>query len=505
MPASNIAFRTDATSKIGTGHFMRCLTLAEALKKQGAYIRFVCRGLPAHLSSMLAVKGMQLAQLDDEMTETADSDLAHAQWLGTSQVQDAKATATALSDQVWDWIIVDHYALDARWERMLRGVCKKIMVIDDIADREHDCDVLLDQNYYVDMQERYVGKVPEHCRMLLGPRYALLRQEFQDLRENIKPRTGGVKRILVFFGGVDADNYTGLAIQALAAIASQGVHVDVVIGAQHPSREQIEQACKNLGYICHVQTTRMAQLMAEADMAIGAGGTAIWERCCVGLPALSLSVAENQRRQVLDAAEAGFLYAPAIMGDNLENLVERHIQVLLENPTLLKLISTLAMKAVDGKGTIRIATSLAGGEIEIREANEGDSQKLFEWRNHPNIRAVSRNTAPIVWEDHQRWFNSILADKNRSLLIGEVDGKTVGVVRFDNEDDIAEVSIYLVPQGGFKGKGRNLLLSAELWLKQNKPEIKKVRAEALAGNLISQNLFIAANYHMHSICYMKEL
>lgn len=504
MTATHIAFRTDATSQIGTGHFMRCLTLAEALKKQGAQIRFVSRGMPTHLRDMLAAKGMQFASLDSETSESIGEDLAHAHWLGTSQAQDAQATIQALADRQWDWIVVDHYALDARWESALRESTKQILVIDDIADRQHDCDVLLDQNYYADIQTRYDGKVPVHCQRMLGPRYALLREEFSKLRSQIKPRTGVVKKILVFFGGVDADNYTGLAIQALAAIGNKALHIDVVIGVQHPYREQIQQACAAQGYACHVQTTRMAHLMAEADLAIGAGGTATWERCCLGLPALSLCVADNQRKQIADAAEAGLLYAPS-SGGALVDMIRCHTKTLLENPSLLKLISTAGMNAVDGKGATRIANALGVSDIEIRAANESDSQKLFEWRNHPSIGAVSRNNAPIAWEDHQRWFGSVLADKDRDLLIGAIENESVGVVRFDKEGDVAEVSIYLVPDGGFAGQGHNLLLRAERWLKAKRPEIKAIRAGVLGENTASKNLFLGTNYRMHTIIYLKNL
>ena len=168
--------------------------------------------------------------------------------------------------------------------------------------------MLLDQNYYADMQTRYVSKVPSHCQLLLGPRYALLREEFRTLREQINVRTGDVKKILVFFGGVDADNYTNLAIQALAEL-NVTQSVDIVIGAQHPNREQIKQACIAHGFICHIQTTRMAELMAEADLAIGAGGSASWERCCLGLPALLLAIADNQIEiaKALDLINACFI------------------------------------------------------------------------------------------------------------------------------------------------------------------------------------------------------
>jgi UDP-2,4-diacetamido-2,4,6-trideoxy-beta-L-altropyranose hydrolase len=502
MIATHIAFRTDATSQIGTGHFMRCLTLAEALKKQGGQIRFVSRGLPTHLRDMLATKGMQFASLDIETTESIGEDLTHAQWLGTSQVQDAQVTMQALSDQQWDWIVVDHYALDARWENVLRASTKQIMVIDDIADRQHDCDVLLDQNYYADMQTRYDGKVPAHCQQLLGPRYALLRDEFRKLREQVKPRTGKVKRILVFFGGVDAGNYTGVAVDALAGLDIKGVDVDVVIGAQHPYRPQIEAACATQRYACHVQTTRMAELMAAADLAIGAGGSATWERCCLGLPTLSICVAANQQKQIADAAQEGFLYSPVIDTD-LAVVIQNHTTALLENDHLRRLISHRAMQAVDGRGVLHIIGNLGCSGMVMRKANEEDSPKLFEWRNHPSIRSASRNVDPITWENHQNWFASVLGSQDRVLLIGRIGETPIGVVRFDRQESCAEVSIYLVPDINCSGQGRNLLLSAEQWLKANRPEIKCIRASVLGGNEPSHRLFLGADYRVDTTHYLK--
>jgi UDP-2,4-diacetamido-2,4,6-trideoxy-beta-L-altropyranose hydrolase len=499
-----IAVRVDASSIIGTGHFMRCLTLADALKQRGAQIRFVSRHLPEYLSSMLAAKGHEFALIDSVQNEVVLDELAHAHWLGTSQAQDAQTTVQALSDQSWDSLVVDHYALDARWESIMRGTVLQIMVIDDIADRQHDCDVLLDQNFYADMQTRYTGKVPEHCKLLLGPRYALLRDEFRKLREQVNPRTGAVKRILVFFGGVDVDNYTGRAIEALSEIDISGLNVDVVIGAQHPRRAEIEASCAANRFVCHVQTNRMAELMVNADLAIGAGGSATWERCCLGLPALAFCTADNQQRQLADAAQEGLLYAP--MGnDDLVSVLKNHLKALLENAALLKLISSTAMRAVDGRGVIRVASTLGVNGIKIRAANIDDSLKLFEWRNHPSIRAVSRNKINIEWNDHQLWFAAVLSDKDRLQLIGHIGNEFAGVVRFDTEGDVAEVSIYLVPGGGFSGQGRNLLLSAEQWLKENRPDIKYIRAGVLDGNEPSQRLFLGSGYQVESTQYIKKL
>ncbi len=352
-----IAFRADASAEIGTGHFMRCLTLADELKKQGAYILFISRNLPLYLSEMLSKKGVGYIPLTTDSTQKSTDELAHSSWLGTSQAQDAQATLQTLADKSWDWIIVDHYALDKRWESAVRGSCKKLMVIDDIADRQHDCDVLLDQNYYADMQTRYLNKVPEHCQLLLGPRFALLRDEFRSMREKVKVRTGEVEKILVFFGGVDSGNYTSLAIQALAELNSKQ-QVDVVIGVQHPNREQIQQACINHGFICHVQTMRMAELMAEADLAIGAGGSASWERCCLGLPALLVAVSKNQIDIVkaLDSIEACYYLGEK---DSVNSSSIQHsFNELLVAPDQVQSISQQAFSLVDGLGINRVSEVL---------------------------------------------------------------------------------------------------------------------------------------------------
>lgn len=352
-----VAFRTDASSQIGTGHFMRCLTLADELKKQGAYICFISRNLPPHLIEMLNTKEVEYISLITDATQEPIDELAHSNWLGTSQAQDAQATVQALASQSWDWVIVDHYGLDERWEKAVRAKCKKLMVIDDLADRQHDCDVLLDQNYYVEMQARYVSKVPAHCQLLLGPRYALLREEFRTLREKVKVRTGDVKKILVFFGGVDADNFTSLALQALSEL-NITLQVDVVIGSQHPNREQVRQACINYGFICHVQTTRMAELMAEADLAIGAGGSASWERCCLGLPALLIAVSGNQINiaKSLDSVGAcNYLgERDAINSSSIQDSVNK----LLVAPDEVLSISQQAFSLVDGLGVNRVSKTL---------------------------------------------------------------------------------------------------------------------------------------------------
>jgi UDP-2,4-diacetamido-2,4,6-trideoxy-beta-L-altropyranose hydrolase len=498
-----VAFRVDASSQIGTGHFMRCLTLAEAIKKQGANICFVSRNLPLYLSEMLNIKGIELIPLNANDDADSIDELAHASWLGVSQAQDAQETVKYLYGQVHDWMVVDHYALDARWESIVRPNVKKIMVIDDLADRHHDCDILLDQNYYADMKTRYKDKIPAHCQLFLGPEYALLRDEFRALREHVKVRLGEVKKVLVFFGGFDANNYTLQAIESLAEV-NAGFQVDVVIGAQHPFKDLIEKTCAKYSFVCHVQISYMANLMAGADLAIGAGGTAIWERCCLGLPTISICAAENQSKQISDAAEEGFLYAP-LLGKDLMQSIRLHTQVLLGNPPLIRFISNAGMKLVDGKGVLRVASWIESSLIEMRKVTLNDSKNIFEWRNNRKIRGVSRNSELIRWDEHQKWFDAVLADSKRQLLIGMIDENQIGVVRFDIEKDVAEVSIYLVPEKDYFGKGKGLLLASEEWLKINHPKIKSINATVMSGNEVSKRLFLGSGYRISSTSYKKDL
>lgn len=346
-----VAFRVDASREIGTGHVMRCLALAEYLKKHMIRVRFIARHMPLYLLELIISKGFEFKQLSSQSDGRFNSDLQHAEWLGTSHYSDAEDTIAALADKKWDWLIVDHYGLDYQWELMMRGCAQKLLVIDDIADRQHACEVLLDQNFYMDMQTRYINKVPSHCNLLLGPNYALLRSEFGALRQQIKHRSGAVKNILVFFGGIDADNFTGTVLQLLADLVDTELHVDVVIGAQHPNLEQIQELCFTHEYVCHIQTIYMAKLMSTADLAIGAGGSASWERCCLGLPSLLIPIAKNQ----VNIAKALDLIGACVYVEPIDIInIKTIITNLINNQRQLELLSERSFALVDGQGVHRV-------------------------------------------------------------------------------------------------------------------------------------------------------
>lgn len=469
-------------------------------------MRFVCRKLKGHLTEVIEEHGYSVTSLAAPVAECQSESSDYRSWLGVSWQDDAKDTRRAIDDfdKKPDWLIVDHYGLDSRWEETLGRVVGRIAAIDDLANRRHTCDLLLDQNHYENSNTRYFGKVPEHCQLLLGPRYALLQRDFRVARNAITARSGPIRGILVFFGGHDVRNYTMVAIDALNSIGLRGVKVDVVIGAQNPNREEIVAACDLRGFICHVQTHRMPGLMSEAGLAIGAGGSTTWERCCLGLPCLTFALAENQRGLVHDAALAGLLFAPDIDPSDGEALA-KHLQVFVESPLLLEAMSRRSMKAVDGRGTDRVLRAMGVFSISIREADNADSKQIFMWRNDPAIRQVSRNKAQLEWPAHKAWFDSIQRDSTKLLLIGESGGQPIGVVRFDVAKAIAELSIYMVPGQSGLGLGTELLLTAERWLAMTRPEVQMLSAEVLEDNLPSHRLFSGAGYRVNTTGYSKRL
>lgn len=359
-----VAFRVDASFEIGTGHFMRCLTLADHLSTIGFTVLFLCRHLPTHLRHALITRRFPLIDLSVSSGPPPGPDetspLAHASWLGASQSTDAEACKLVLHEENVDWLVVDHYALDKCWENALRSVVRRLMAIDDLADRDHDCDVLLDQNFYPDIGKRYAGRVSDSCVMLLGPRFSLLRDEFRTWRTRANVRSAGVCRLLVFLGGVDATNFTGRILVAIHKLAFQRVLVDVVVGAQHPCLIEIRTLCAEQGFVLHVQSSNMAELMANADLAIGATGATSWERCCLGLPSVTVSLAENQ----IDIASGlemtgASVYLGHGASVDFDRVCER-LSALIERPDEIKAMSERAFALVDGDGVIRVGQVLMG-------------------------------------------------------------------------------------------------------------------------------------------------
>lgn len=366
-----VVFRTDASVQIGTGHVMRCLTLAEALKERGADVSFLCRELPGNLCEFLERQGVCLHRLpfQESPGKECKSDNAHAGWLGVDWERDAEETRIVLdSFSGIDWLIIDHYSLDSRWESRIRPSVKQVMVIDDIADRPHDCDLLLDQNLYQDMDTRYDHLVPGHCKILLGSKYAVLRPEFIAARKKMPLRDGQTRRLLVFFGGSDIENATERTLAAIRALGRPEIAVDVVVSATSPTKQRIKDISESMANTTfHCQVSNMAELISEADLAIGAAGTTTWERCCLGLPSLMVSLARNQERIAQEADRVGIgIHIQSDIFRSTEKLKEQ-IERMIDSPDILLAQSRKGIDLVDGFGVRRILRYLLDENSEKKE------------------------------------------------------------------------------------------------------------------------------------------
>lgn len=360
-----IGFRADASISIGSGHVMRCLTLADALAREGDQAFFVMRDLPGHLLDLIQRHGHACTLLPAPSGGAQnEGPPPHAPWLGVPWQVDAKETAAALQKKgSFDWLVVDLYAVDARWERTLQQPGLQILAIDDLADRPHDCDVLLDQNLQ-EAPDRYARLVPETTRLCLGPEHALLRPQFAAARRKLKPRDGSVRRVLVFFGGSDPDNLTERALAALSTLDRSELVIDVVVGASNPRRERIAELCASQrGVNFHFNLPDLAALTAVADLAIGAAGVTTWERACLGLPALVVTLATNQRPVATCSEASGIL---RWLGDGHEVSVERladAVAAALADPAALSEQSRRGMALVDGRGTERVVAAMRAGYV----------------------------------------------------------------------------------------------------------------------------------------------
>ena len=337
-------FRVDASLKMGTGHVMRCLTLAQVLNENGADVEFICRKHEGSLIDKIRSSGFVVHELEVFEETKVDNKLAHSHWLGATQQQDADDCINILKAEKLDWLIVDHYALDEQWQKRLKPCYEKLMVIDDLADKIFDCDVLLNQNLGTQIED-YKNKIPDNCELLLGCNYALLRSEFSDLRERALVRrknTIEINNILISMGGSDNENITYDILQQL----DDRFNIVVVLGSSSMHSDMIAGYAEGKKIKVIIDADNMAELMLEADLAIGAGGSTSWERCCLGLPTLLFVTAENQRVVAENLEHSGAV----IIVENLKD----DLQMMASNFDLWRAISEKSQAICDGFGVKRI-------------------------------------------------------------------------------------------------------------------------------------------------------
>ncbi len=461
---------------------------------EGAEVSFLSRELPGHLCDFADSLGFRVIRLQARNSDGVPGEAEFDEMPGS--VGGAQV----------DWLVIDHYGIDAAWEHRARAYCKHILVIDDLADRRHECDVLLDQNFSLDPAARYKGLLDPSCEVLLGPRYALLRPEFAAAHAAARQRDGKVRRIFVFFGGSDCGGETLKAIEALAALDDDNLSINIVIGRANPHAAAIRRASARLaGATCQVGSNDMAALMAHADLAIGAGGSTTWERCCVGLPSVMVAIADNQIPGSRDLHQAGYAL---FLGESAEvsaSSLTEAIRGLLTDPARVCALSQASSMLVDGYGAKRVANTLWAADIALRRARDEDCIDVFSWRDHPETRRYSNDANEISLEGHRLWYARKLSDPSCEFLIGELAGAPIGVLRYDVQGREAMVSIYLVPGQQGRGFGRALLRKGVQWLSTVRPEIRRLSARVLKGNQRSARAFEAAGFRFDGERYYRAI
>ncbi|MDF1827355.1 MAG: UDP-2,4-diacetamido-2,4,6-trideoxy-beta-L-altropyranose hydrolase [Legionellaceae bacterium] len=367
-----VAFRVDSGILIGSGHVQRTLTLANELRRCGAKVVFISRTHEGHLLSYFEREEHVVYPLPVPATNKNEPLLGgYEAWLGVTPEQDAIDTVAVLEGQFYDWLVVDHYALDYRWEEALRVIVDKIMVIDDLANRTHDCDLLLDQNYFgIEAECRYENKLPLFTQLLLGPKFSLLQPDYAQLHDICLPKDERVKRVLIYFGGVDLENQTSKVLSALTTPELSHLLVDVVVGSNCLNLRALEEQVARRGNVTFYQSLpTLADLMMQSDLVIGAGGSTTWERMCLGKASVITCVAENQRIFSQKLSHDGYQVVLSTDESDTYQGWQQKILELINSPFKRKAMSKKAYQLVDGLGCRRVVDKMF-------EINSSDTKKL---------------------------------------------------------------------------------------------------------------------------------
>lgn len=493
MNRARIAFRVDGSATIGVGHVRRCLALAHALRSLGADLAFVTRKLGVNTAAMIRSEGYEVFGLDAPSAEDVPEPSApkHASWGGVPQFRDASETVDVLRAFHPAWIIIDHYAFDARWhKRVAADLNARICVIDDLADRALAADLLVDHNYSEDHRAKYGAFASSVPRLIGGARFALLGPEYAEA-----PRyefNADVRSIGIFMGGGDIGNFSTLALEACRRYAEFSAPIEIVTTRANPWHDSLIAMASQWP---DVRTTSdlptLAPFFARHDLHIGAGGGAAWERCCIGVPSIALICADNQRGVIAGLAGLGVIQT---VPENTAEAIGLVVASVAADPMLRERLADRSRVLVDGGGAIRVALSILADSITLRPAMENEARHIHSWRNDTRTRRYFRDSSPVSVEEHLRWWSATLLNKNRRLLIAHCGSRDVGVLRLDLEDESAEVSLYVDPELTGLGLGPAVIRAIQRWVQEHEPRILSLTAHVLPQNSASTKAFCSGGF-----------
>lgn len=474
------AFRVDSSTRIGTGHLVRCLTLAKNLRSCGEESVFLCQHLEGDMTARVEQAGFKVMFLD----------------LGTNghdinENRDAIESLRLIHECSASQVVLDHYDLSLEWEKLVAQHIESLTVIDDFTDRRHQCDLLINQNLVPPRDESFSASPHGATRALIGPKFALLQSEYAALRSIRSVKNSLIKRISVFMGGSDPENVTELVLRSLVNMELADIAIDVVIGTANPHHsELISVFGDNQSVTFHSNLSSLASLLATSDLAIGAGGTSNWERMCLGVPSIVLDIAENQREICVELAGAGLI---EYIGNShlISPLdIERAVGKLISQKNLRRHYSLQGQITVDGLGASRVLETLLPGDqtsLTLRSCRVEDIFLYFNWVNEPMVRQSSLQSEPISWSEHEAWFMSRMNSPTCRMYVICSGNLPIGQVRFERDDDAWTIDYSL--DEFVRGRGWGHLLVERGLSEFRKSTTGKVIATVKATNIVSRRIF----------------
>jgi UDP-2,4-diacetamido-2,4,6-trideoxy-beta-L-altropyranose hydrolase len=511
-----VGLRVDASLDMGTGHLRRCLSLAEALLAKGAEVCFVVR--PHDPTARITLEGQAVpiallpAPAPGHRPAPSPIDPAHYSWAGVDWSTDATQTTEALRDFRPDWVIVDHYALDARWhDQVRRDLGCRLMAVDDLADRSLAVEVVLDANLSDDHDHKYAGRLQRPTRILGGPRFAILGAAYRSTPPYVfNPE---VRSLGVFMGGGDPGGVSARVLNICRTDAGFDGPIEIVSTSANPGLKALRDACERDGNTAlSLDLPDLAAFYARHDLQIGGGGTASYERCRMGAPGIAIVLAPNQLAVVPALAAMGILRVAHLVdsadndaGSDIPDLAEE-LRELIDDGAARRTMSERGRALVDGRGAERVALALLASSMQLRPATIEDGRRLHDWRNHPDVRAVSKNRDPIPLNAHMGWLARRLADDSGALFVAWIGDTAVGSIRFDRlSAGVLEVSLYLDPDLIGLGLGPHMLAAGEIAMLTRSAGDLVFTASVLPDNAMSSRLFVGAGYAGGPLRYNKRV
>jgi UDP-2,4-diacetamido-2,4,6-trideoxy-beta-L-altropyranose hydrolase len=476
---NNLIIRADASSRMGTGHVMRCLALAHAWQEAGGLSYFALAEVALPLQARLHDEGMEVCHVSAVSGSEADA----AETVALAQRVDAQ------------WVVVDGYHFSSAYQTAIKEASLRLLFIDDYGHADHyAADLVLNQNIYAN--ESFYTHRESYTRLLLGTDYALLRREFWPKRGWQRQIAPIACRLLVTLGGADPDNVTLQVVQALEQTKIDGLEVIVVVDGNSQYETRLQSAVQNSGVAIRLlaNVKNIPELMAWADVAVSAGGSTCWELAFMGLPALTLTLADNQNLNARHLDRYGSTIHLGWHHEVSPLAIAGEITRLHLNVQKRAEMSWRGTELVDGLGSSRVAAFLQNGTLALRPAYAEDSELLWRWANDKVVRDFSFSTAPIPWEHHVRWLESRLTDPFCVFFIATVaDNLPVGQVRYELSGEEAVISVSV--DNNFRGLGYGSqiirLSAAQLF---NDSEIKTIHAYIKENNLASASAFLKAGF-----------